>query len=371
MEMWSIEQIENASLQELIQFLKEKKACRKPFDLEFEEIDSDLYFSNEITFNHIQDLFHLDVENRKYIYPRGDERELYQEKFMGHAKLPVKGFFWVLSTEMKEQPLGFVDLLFTVSRVGIKSNDRRFPDSRFVIRDEKKFMYDFKEDMYMQINVKSKHENTQAYNERQGLLTAINKRLQGEFDSYLERLNAMATDIKKYKGTNTKDIKFYYVTIEDWFEENLKFLDIALQYDHIDEGGHRHLHERVTQQRERMQQMINEMDKIEGLFKGETVDFLGHTNNEVLLKTFESSNALLDSIRRLFKQRDYNEMDKYNLDPKQCDWGYYDWDNERLYFNFVEMQTRRFYQNHAESWDSKMKEEEQLLVYLKEKRAKV
>lgn len=369
--MWSIEQIESASLQELIQFLKGTKACRKPFDLEFEEIDSDLYFSNEITFNHIQDLFRLDVENRKYVYPRGDERELYQEEFMGHAKLPVKGFFWVLSTEMKEQPLGFVDLLFTVSRVGIKSNDRRFPDSRFVIRDEKKFMYDFEEEMYMQINVKSKHENTQAYNERQGLLTAINKRLQGEYDSYLERLNEMATDIKKYKGTNTKDIKFYYVTIEDWFEENMGFLDIALQYDHVDEGGHRYLHKHVAQERERMQQMINNIEKIEESFKGQAIDFLAYKHDELLMRVFKESNILLDSIGRLFKQRNYNDITTFGLKPEQCDWGYYDWDNERLYFNFVEMQTRRFYQNHAESPDSKKKEEKQLLAYLKEKRAKV
>lgn len=60
-------------------------------------------------------------------------------------------------------------------------------------------------------------------------------------------------------------------------------------------------------------------------------------------------------------------MNKYSLDAKQSDWGYYDFDNERLYFNFVEMQTRRFYQNHAETWDSKMKEEEELLTYLKKK----
>ncbi|MBJ7968136.1 hypothetical protein JDS84_32465, partial [Bacillus cereus] len=104
--------------------------------------------------------------------------------------------------------------------MGIKANDRRFPDSRFVIRDEKKFMYDFEEDMYMQINVKGRNESTQAYNSRQELLAAVNKRLQAEYDAYLERLNNMATDIKKYKSTNTRDLKFYYVEIDEWFEEN-------------------------------------------------------------------------------------------------------------------------------------------------------
>ncbi len=64
-------------------------------------------------------------------------------------------------------------------------------------------------------------------------------------------------------------------------------------------------------------------------------------------------------------------MDKYALDPKTCDWGYYDFDNGRLYFNFVEMQTRRFYQNHAESWDSKMREEQELLSYLISKKSGV
>ncbi|HDR7623660.1 TPA: hypothetical protein QCX73_003319 [Bacillus mycoides] len=83
--------------------------------------------------------------------------------------------------------------------------------------------------------MKSKKENTQLYNARQELLATINKRLQSEYDGYLERLNARASDIKKYKGTNTKDIKFYHVTIDDWFEENMKFLDIAFLYDHVDD----------------------------------------------------------------------------------------------------------------------------------------
>lgn len=369
--MWSVDEVEKASLEDLISFLLETESRRKSFELKFEEIDPDLYFNNSITMEHIKHHFILDPENINYVFPRGDERELYKGEFMKHTKLPVKGFFWVLSTEKTEQPLGFVDTVFLASKVGIKSNDRRFPDMRFVIRDEKKFMYDFEEDMYMQINVKSQNENTQAYNSRQELLAVINKKLQAEYDLYLEKLDKMALDIKKYKGTNTKDIKFYYATIEQWFEENMKFLDIALLYNHIDEAGYRHLHKHVAWQRERIQQMVNKMNDIEGSLKGESIDFLGHTNNEVFLKIFEKSNALLNSVRRLFKQRDYNEMDKYSLDVKQCDWGYYDFDGERLYFNFVEMQTRRFYQNHAESWDSKMKEEDELLTYLKEKRAKV
>lgn len=102
--------------------------------------------------------------------------------------------------------------------------------------------------------------------------------------------------------------------------------------------------------------MINEIEKIEESSKGEVVDFLAHKHNEILIKVFKWSNDLLDSIGRLFKQRNYNDITTFGLKPEQCDWGYYDFDNERLYFNFVEMQTRRFYQNHAESWDSKIKE---------------
>lgn len=41
--MWSIEQVESAPLQDLIQFLLESTARRKPFELKFEEIDQDLY----------------------------------------------------------------------------------------------------------------------------------------------------------------------------------------------------------------------------------------------------------------------------------------------------------------------------------------
>ncbi|KAB2477758.1 hypothetical protein [Bacillus cereus] len=371
MEMWSIEQVESVPLQDLIQFLLESTARRKPFDLKFEEIDQDLYFSNAITFKHIQDHFRFDVENREYVYPHGDERELYKGAFMEYKKLPVKGFFWVLNTEKREQPLGFVDLLFTVSKVGIKANDRRFPDSRFVIRDEKKFMYDFEEDMYMQINVKGRNESTQAYNSRQELLAAVNKRLQAEYDAYLERLNNMATDIKKYKATNTRDLKFYYVAIDEWFEENIRFLDIAFLYDHVDEDGYAHLKNHVGQKREQIKSMVIELDKIEEIFNGKVVDFVEYKHDEVLREHFVRSNALMDSVRRLFRQRNYNDMDKYALEPKTCDWGYYDFDNERLYFNFVEMQTRRFYQNHAESWDSKMREEQELLNHLISKKSGV
>ncbi|PAW37765.1 hypothetical protein CKQ70_31415 [Bacillus toyonensis] len=71
MEMWSIEQVESAPLQDLIQFLLESTARRKPFELKFEEIDQDLYFSNAITFENIQEHFRFDVESREYTYPSG------------------------------------------------------------------------------------------------------------------------------------------------------------------------------------------------------------------------------------------------------------------------------------------------------------
>ncbi|MEM5666244.1 hypothetical protein AAHB94_31310 [Bacillus toyonensis] len=106
MEMWSVEQVESAQLEDLIQFLLESTARRKAFELKFEEIDQDLHFSNAITFEHIKDHFRFDVENREYIYPHGDERELYKGAFMKHKKLPVKGFFWVLNTERESNPLG-------------------------------------------------------------------------------------------------------------------------------------------------------------------------------------------------------------------------------------------------------------------------
>lgn len=65
--MRSIEQVESAQLQKLIQFLLESTARRKLFELKFEEIDQDLYFSNEITFEHIGVApYHHQDKERKY-----------------------------------------------------------------------------------------------------------------------------------------------------------------------------------------------------------------------------------------------------------------------------------------------------------------
>ncbi|BCD26888.1 hypothetical protein BC30090_p312 (plasmid) [Bacillus cereus] len=381
MDLWTKEQMQDATIDELIAYLLDLRKNTEEFKLTFEEISQSLYFNSEITFEEIQEYFQKDIEDRGFTYPRGDERKFYGGEFLGYSKVPLKGYFWVLNTEKIQRPLGLVDIVFTVSKVDIKSSDRRHPNFRTVIRDEKKFVYDYEYKNYKQVPIKDNKKDSgnvelrQFYKDRQVLVDVINYRMQEAFDGYLKDLESMTQDIFMYKNKTTKGFLGYFRTLIDWFVGHLKYLDIAFLYDHVDEELYNHLDGYIGDCIRDMVSMMEAMRSIEAQNKGEVINFVEYIRNPFydpeIKEVYDDANKLLERIQKLFEERDYGAMKGASKKTEECDHGYYDFDDDRLYYNLNEMQTRRFYQKEAGSWDAKMQEEERLLAYLKEKRAGV
>ncbi|HFJ9374843.1 TPA: hypothetical protein ACGW7B_005520 [Bacillus nitratireducens] len=381
MDLWAKEQMQDASIDELIAYLLEVRKNTEEFKLTFEEISQNLYFNSEITFEDIQEYFQKDVEDKGFTFPSGDERKLYGGEFLGYSKVPLKGYFWVLNTERTRRPLGLVDIVFTVSKVDIKPSDRRHPNFRTVIRDEKKFVYDYECRNYKQVPIKENKKDQgnvelrKFFKDRQVLVDVINCRMQEVYDGYLKDLESMTQDIFMYKDKTTRGFLGYFNTLIDWFVSHLKYIDIAYLYDHVDEEQYNHLDDYIGNCVRDMASLIQALQRVEAQHENQVINFVEYIRNPFhdpeIKEVYDDANKLLERIQILFKKRDYGAMKESSKKPEECDQGYYDFDDERLYFNLVEMQTRRFYQKHAGSWDAKMQEEEQLLAYLKGKRAKV
>ncbi|MCR6465162.1 hypothetical protein NXB04_20880 [Bacillus paranthracis] len=381
MDLWTKEQMQDATIDELVAYLLEVRKKTEEFKLTFEEISKSLYFNSEITFEDIQEYFEKDAEDIGFKYPLGDERKIYGGEFLNYRKVPLKGYFWVLNTEKIQRPLGMVDIVFTVSKIDIKLSDRRYQNFRTVIRDEKKFVYDYESEKYKQAPTKEKKEDQgnvglrQFYKDRQVLVDVINYRMQEEYDGYLKALESMTQDIFKYKDKTIRGFLGYFNTLIDWFVGHLKYLDIAFLYDHVDEEQYNHLNDYIGDCIRDLASLIQALQRVEAQHNGQVLNFVEYIRNPLhdpeIKEVYDDANKLLERIQKLFEERDYEAMKGLSKSPEECDRGYYDFDDERLYFNLVEMQTRRFYQKHAGSWDAKMQEEKHLLAYLKEKRAKV
>lgn len=354
MELWGLEEIQDATFEEVLEYLQELEEIRKPLHLVFQEVDPRLFHQTEISMQQLSSYMDVDGEKGVCTYPSGEEEE--KLLFLGRKQLPVKGFRWRLYTDKKESPFALIKILFEAQMVGRKENDRRHPDFRHAERDTKHFYYDYEKETYVQVNLRNKGENVEKaeYFRRQELLAAITEKFNEVYDRYLESLQDIALYVKWPRLETAQHYINFFQKVDKWLQTHLVYLQLERFYDRTDVENIAHLHEYTEELQKKMSDMCEEL-KVWKENKGDETLVYGDTELKIRL------GALEKEVRRLFSYRDY---DSDIFKSEEHGDGYYDWDEHRLYPNFCEIAYVSAYTTKAESGHSKQQEEQKLLQHL-------
>ncbi|MGM2612126.1 hypothetical protein [Bacillus cereus group sp. BceL008] len=336
------EEIENLELSELIDIML-ATSDKREFQITYQEVPS--YFSqkNEMGIDDVKECFNFDVQNCTYQFPYIEERDTIEvQEFLGRRTVPAKDFFWSMKTTKEEKMFGIVDVTFRINKVSVKTNEERFEQTQTVFKDQTFYYYDYEQGVYVQINKKGKeNDNTLEYKRRVQLMEMCFERLEKENNAYLKLLESASIDLTERKKEPHFVAEFieYFTNYEAHFAILEPFLPLKMLFNHTDSENY----QRICSFLERLK--ISVSKTLTTLRKMQTNGITDDLREPQHVKEFTSFQNVKKEIQKMFSLREEKEQTgKRKVIIHKTD-GFYDWDENRMYPNLIQIETSRFFKN--------------------------
>lgn len=371
MRFWQPHELQTRPLNELFNYLDELKKQTKQYKLLYKEVDELLLELDEIDFEeHLAKLFESDHEKGEYVFPFAEQQKKYNgEKFLEHDILPAKGFFWRFEIIKKEFPFGLVEVTFQMQKVGLASDMKHWGENR-VFKEDYKYYYDYENKRYVHVNMKRDSEEKTTYQERKMLYMHLRLRLEKENQTYLRLLEEAAIELTEQKfifERKTENLRKKFFRFIQQTNMLKKYLPIKIIFNQIDTEHLKHINIHLDQLLKDAEECLEYLRKYEE--KGYN-DVLGDSfSRDITYKDLHESletKKILetrDKIAEMFRMKNPSAVETRPMD------GYFDYDDNRLYENIVQIEIEQARQLHSETRTSRRIEKENLLEKLKKKKS--
>lgn len=336
------EEIETLDLEELIDIML-ATSDKREFIIKKQEVPSHFSQKDEMGIDDVKEFFGFDVPKCTYQFPHIEERDTIEvTEFLGRRTVPAKDFFWSMKVIKEEKMFGIVDVTFKINKVYVKSNEERFEQIQTVFKDQTFYFYDYEQEQYVQINKKGKeNDNTQEYKRRVQLMEMCFERLEKENNSYLKLLETASVDLTK----RTKEPHYvdefieYFTNYQAHFAILEPFLPLKILFNHTDSTNY----QRICTFLERLKNLVSEsLTTLKKMQKNGILDDLREPQH---VKEFTSFQYVKKEIQKMFRLREEQEQTgKRKVVVEKTD-GFYEWDEDRMYSNLVQIETSRFFKN--------------------------
>lgn len=336
------EEIENLELSELIDIML-ATSDKREFQITYQEVPSHFSQKDEMGIDDVKECFNFDVPNCTYQFPYIEERDTIEvTEFLGRRTIPAKDFFWSMKVVKEEKMFGIVDVTFRINKVSVKTNEERFEQTQTVFKDQTFYFYDYEQGVYVQINKKGKeNDNTQEYKRRVQLMEMCFERLEKENNAYLKLLESASIDLTE----RTKEPHFvgefieYFTNYQAHFAILEPFLPLKTLFNHTDSENY----QRICSFLDRLKISVSET--LTTLRKMQTNGISDDLREPQHVEAFTDFQDVKKRIKKMFALREEKEQTgKRKVIVHKTD-GFYDWDENRMYPNLIQIETSRFFKN--------------------------
>ncbi|GEN55510.1 hypothetical protein [Halobacillus faecis] len=353
MNFLSEEEIKTLETDELLSYLEAIRNRTPVFEIEHNEIDDVLFAQEEIKLDDLDPYYSgYRPEGTLFVFPKGDSREseLHDYRFLGKKVVPRRNFFWVVKPRITYKNHAIVEVDVVIEKHTVNQNNRMYPSVRAVASSSKIFIYDFDENIYKEVDMKSKEKKHRDRKDELLLRKELNLMLEyrlevlhSEYVKYLSSAAYYMNSVKKSTFSRIREFKDFFIESIEKLEHIKSTFLIKYVSDHVDRENYDVLKTYIEESLEKCEESFEEIKYIDDDLNVRETEY-SELNQELHDVVFH--------VKRLFEER--------KLKSKSNE-GFIKITEDRVFYNLSHIEIIRIYSDQHGS-DYSWKEDEELLI---------